>query len=121
MKGDRQMSVQFIHDGVLDAVSFVECYTGLYFTHCHTFDEAYSCLAHKGIHVGNGYNLKTELGRINDNSPCVLVRFSTNEDYTLYEYRVMRIQKRYLSRFKRNLDKLLKEWSNDGEIKGYVI
>lgn len=96
------MSFKFICEKPLTATQFAECYSNLYFTKCDTFGETKKCLASACIYIGDGWRL-SEIDKIPDNTACVLVEFSTDEDYTVYEYRVMRIQKKYLNRFIKNL------------------
>lgn len=96
------MGFKFICDKLLSATKFAECYSNLYFVECDTFDETKKRLASACIYIGNGWRL-SEIDKIPDDTACVLVEFSTEEDYKIHEYRVMRVQKRYLKRFIRNL------------------
>lgn len=102
---ERGKAVKFIHNKPLFASQFVECYTGLYYTNTDTFFETRDRLAKNGIGMADGWKL-SETDSIPADTYCVLVMFSTEENYTEDEWRIMRIQKKYLARFKRNLKNL---------------
>lgn len=95
-------NINFLCDKPIYASMFVECYTGLYYTKTDTFAEARRRLAYHHIGMADGWKL-TEIDNIPDGTTCVLVQFSTEENYTEYEYRIMRVQKKYISRFIRRL------------------
>ena len=99
------MAIKFIHNEPISACFFVECYTGMYYTRTSTFEEVKDRLARHGIHIGPGYTLMNN-GKIPADGPCILVDFAKDEDYTQHDYRIMRIQKKYLNRFKKNLAEL---------------
>lgn len=96
--------MQIISNQVLDAAQFAECYTGLYFLRCDTYKETYNCLSSENIYIGKGYDFK-QANNIPD-CPCVIVRFCLEDNYLVSEYKIMRIQKRYLNRFLKNLNHL---------------
>lgn len=91
-----------ISNNMLHASQFVEYYCGLYFTQCDTFNEAREHLRRQCIYIGDGLKL-TEIDKIDKNAMYVLVEFSLEDDYTQHEYRIMRIQKKYVSRFMKNM------------------
>lgn len=92
----------------LYAQTFVEYLTGYYYTKCDTFKEAKECLAYNNIYIGSGVPM-TQLPSkaektAGNNDAYVLVQFSDEEDYTVYEYRFMRIQKKHVARFLRRMN-----------------
>lgn len=89
--------MQFICDKVLSARQFAECYSGEYFIGCDTFSETRKRLASVGISIDDGVKL-TELQKMKDQK-AILVEFSTEENYTEHEYRVMSIPEEYLQGF----------------------
>lgn len=94
---------RFVSNKLLTAKQFVEYYTGLYFPYCDTLKEAKNCLSSENIWIGDGCKL-TEIDKIKlSNGNFALVEFSTNDNYARYEIRIMRVQKRYLKRFLRNM------------------
>ena len=93
----------FITDKVITAQQFVECYTGKCFMDCDTLTEAKNCLASAGIHIGRGLRLTEMFKDAAKNYSAVLVEFSSPDDYNSHEYRVMRIQNKYLCRFISNM------------------
>lgn len=96
-----------ITDKILTANQFAEYYSGKYYTPCDTFEETRNCLANDAkIYIGEGFRF-TELTDTDITVPgkaFVVVSFSSKDDYTKYEYRIMRIQKRYLFRFMKNMN-----------------
>lgn len=90
--------MRFFCDKVLTARQFAECYSGKYFISCDTFSETEKHLKLVGIHIGKGVKL-TELQKAKNQECLVLVQFSTEEDYTEYEYRVMSIPKEHMQHF----------------------
>lgn len=103
---------KIISDNILYSSQFVEYYTGKYFFRCATFNEVKQCLASEFIFVNKGFKL-TEMqnmfGKVPDDTPCVIVQFSKEENYTEYEYRIMRIQKRYIKRFLKRMNEVYNE------------
>lgn len=97
--------MNIITNKCLTANQFVECYTGWYFIHCDTLNETINCCNIEGVSISKGYEL-INIDKIPNNAHIVLVKFSTEEDYTDYEYRFMRIQKKYINRFLKNLKNL---------------
>ena len=95
-------NINFLCDYPLYANAFVECYTGFYYTNTDTFNEAKHRLMCNHIGVSDGWTI-SEINNIPDGTTCVLVMFSKEENYTEHEYRIMRIQKKYIARFKRRL------------------
>lgn len=94
----------FVSDKLLFANQFVEYYTGLYFLHCDTLKEAKNCLSSENIWIGDGCKL-TEIDKIKlSDGNFALVEFSTDDDFTHHEIRIMRIQKKYLKRFLKNME-----------------
>lgn len=94
----------FVSDKLLFANEFVEYYTGLYFFHCDTLKEAKNCLSSENIWIGDGYEL-TEIDGIKlSDGYFVLVEFSTDDGFTRHEIRIMRVQKKYLKRFLKNME-----------------
>ena len=89
----------------LPAYVFVELLTELCYTRCNTMKEAKLCLMRNHIGMGEGWEM-TEIDQIPADTNVVLVEFSKEDDYTQYEYRFMRVQKRFLNRFKKNLKEL---------------
>lgn len=100
--------VNVLSDKVLTARQFAEYYSNMYFTRCDTYEEARRCLASQHIYIGEGVHL-TQINTLPVNVPCVIVQFSTERNYTEHEYRVIRIQKKYLNRFLKNLKESEKE------------
>lgn len=96
------MSFRFVNDKAIYASKYVECYTGKYYTDCDTFNEAKDCLSLSHIRIDNGWRL-SEIDKIPDGTNCVLVEFSSEDDYTVHEFRIMPIQKRYLKKFLTNM------------------
>jgi len=100
--------MNIICDKIISASTFAECYTGKYFTNTSTFKETKQRLLSCGISISDGYKF-SEINNINDNDgEYVVVCFSEEHNYVEYEYRVMYIQKKYRSRFKRYLKEELK-------------
>ncbi len=97
--------MRFITDNPLYPSQYAEAYTGMYFTRCDTYAECQRACASYHIYISKGYHL-TDMDKIPENANCVLVNFSTEEDYTKYDWRIMTIQKKYLSRFKKNLTEM---------------
>lgn len=95
---------KILSDNLLSARQYAEYYSGLYFSHCDTLEETKNCLASENIWISDGLKLSelTQLEHL-DNAYFVLVEFSLPDDYTQHEIRLMRVQKRYLSRFLRNM------------------
>lgn len=104
------MSVKFICDNVITASQYLECYTDKYYSGCDTFEEAKSCALQNNIRLSNGWRL-SEIDQVPANTACVLVEFSTEWNYSDHEYRIMPVQKKYLSRFKANLEVYIKRLS----------
>ena len=94
--------MRFISDIPLYPNQYAEAYTSMYFTRCDTYKECQRCCASYNIYISKGYHL-SEIDKIPENANCVLVNFSTEEDYTKYDWRIMTVQKKYLERFKKNL------------------
>lgn len=97
---------QIITDKILYGSQFAECYSGLYFFNCDTFNEVRAKLASQHIYISDGWSLTeipTALQQLPDDAYCVIVQFSTDRDYTEHEYRLMRIQKKYIKRFIKNM------------------
>lgn len=97
---------KIITDKILNSRQFAEYYTGLYFMQCDTFQEVKSCIASSYIFISDGYNLSDipkALSELPEDAATVIVQFSSEEDYTRHEYRLMRIQKKYLKRFLKNM------------------
>ena len=95
---------KIISDKILYSSQFAEYYTGNYFFRCSTFNEVKQCLASERIFISKGFDFKltemqTAFKKMPEDAPCVIVQFSTEEDYTEYEYRLMRIQKKYIKKF----------------------
>lgn len=95
--------MNIICNKIISASTFVECYTGKYFTNTSTFKETKQRLMSCGINLGDGYRL-SEFDKIkDDDGEYIVVSFSEEENYVEYEYRIMFIQKKYRNRFKRHL------------------
>lgn len=98
---------KIISDKILYGNHFVGYYTGKYFFRCDTLNEVKQCLVSEGIFISDGFKL-TEIQeafeKMEEDTPCVIVQFSTEENYTEYEYRLMRIQKKYIKRFIKNMN-----------------
>lgn len=99
------MSLTFICDNAIYPSEFVECYTGKYYTYCDTFSETEKYLSLSNIRIDNSWRL-SEIDKIPNDTACVLVEFSSENNYTIHELRIMPIQKRYLKRFITNLQTL---------------
>ena len=100
-------TAKIITNDVLSSHQFAEYYTGLYFTHCHTFNETKQCLSSQQIYISDGYllsDIPKAIMELPVDTPTVIVQFSTENNFTEYEYRLMRIQKKYLSRFIKNMN-----------------
>lgn len=91
-----------ITDKILYANEFVEYYTGKCFMDCDTFNEARDRLASECIYIKKGYPF-SQIDKLDNNLAYAVVQFSTENDYTEHEYVIMRIQKKYLKRFLRNM------------------
>ena len=94
--------MKVISDNVLFGSQFVEYYSGKYIFNCDTFEECKKALAAEHIYISDGIK-RTELDKMPEDAACVLVQFSLERNYTEHEYRMMRIQKKYLNRFTRRL------------------
>ena len=92
----------FITDDVIYASTYVEAYTGKYFFNVSTYKECQAACASEGIYISKGYRL-SEIDKVPTDMNCILVQFSKESDYTEHDYLIMTIQKKYLSRFKKNL------------------
>ena len=101
---DYNKTNKILSDNLLSASQYAEYYSGLYFFRCDTLEETKNCLASEKIWISDGLKLSdlTQLEHL-DNAYFVLVEFSLPDDYTHHEIRLMRVQKRYLSRFLRNM------------------
>lgn len=93
--------MNILSNRVLDAGEFVEAYLGMYCVPADTFNECKNILCSNGVFITNGYKL-TDIPKLAQGN-YVIVQFSTEKNYIVYEYRVMPIQKKYLSSFKTNL------------------
>lgn len=91
-----------ISDKIIYASQFAEYYTGKYFTRCDTFDEVQKILSQNCIYIKRGVPL-TKIHELDKDKPYIIVQFSLEENYTKYEYVVMFVQKKYLSRFMKNM------------------
>ena len=93
---------KIISDEIITASQFAEYYSGKFFFNCDTYKEVKRALFCEGIYISDGINL-TEIPEVLSKAPkdsyFVIVQFSTEYDYTKYEYKLMRIQKRYIKRF----------------------
>ena len=99
---------------ILTARNYAEAYSGRYFAPCDTYEEVKKCLASCGIYISKGIRLKDfgpaeDLKCAKDGMCYVLVQFSTEENYTEYEYLWMSVQKKYRKRFERYLREELDE------------
>ena len=91
-----------VTDKILYANEFAEYYSGKCFLHCDTFEETRKCLASAGIYIKKGYPF-SQIDKLSNDLTYVVVQFSIENDYTQYEYIIMRIQKKHLKRFLRNM------------------
>lgn len=91
-----------ISDNILYANQFAEYYSGKCFMSCDTFEEVRKCLASEHIYIKRGCPF-SQIDSLDTESAYAVVQFSTESDYTQYEYLIMRIQKKYLKRFLRNM------------------
>ena len=93
---------KIISDEIITASQFAEYYSDKFFFNCDTYKEVKRALFCEGIYISYGINL-TEIPEVLSKAPkdsyFVIVQFSTEYDYTKYEYKLMRIQKRYIKRF----------------------
>ncbi len=76
--------VRFICDKILYCRQFVEYCTDKYFTNCDTFEECVARLKSEGMTSPNRYKF-SQMEKIPAGSQCVVVEFSTEEDYTIHE------------------------------------
>lgn len=82
--------VKFVCDKILHCNQFVEYCTNKYFVDCDTFSECVSCLHSEGISCPDKYKF-SEIGAIPSGSHCVVVEFSTDEDFTKHDVFVVPI------------------------------
>lgn len=94
--------INIISNDIIPARLFAQYYSNLYFMRCDTYNETWRCLASQHIYIGQGVPL-TQINTLPDGVPCVIVEFSTERNYTEHEYRIIRIQKKYLKRFMKNM------------------
>lgn len=102
---------KIISDKILTSRQFAEAYSGNYYTCCDTWSEVRNCLRSEQIYIGPGLPLSQipyEFAKVPDENQYVIVQFSTEESYTEYEYKLMRIQKKYEKRFAKNLEEMFK-------------
>lgn len=107
---------KIITDKILYGSQFAEYYTGLYFMNCDTFNEVKTKIASQHIYISDGYSLSEipeAMKSLPEDAACVIVQFSTEEDYTQHEYRLMRIQKKYLKRFIKAMNKDYEAFTED--------
>ena len=93
---------KIISDEILYASQFVEYYTGKYFFNCDTLQEVKTIMAFENIYISDGEKLNKIpeiLNKAPEDAFFVIVQFSKEENYTEHEYRLMRVQKRYIKRF----------------------
>lgn len=92
---------KIISDEILSASQFVEYYTGKFFFNCDTLQEVKTIMAFENIYISDGKKLNKIPETFNKAPDAffVIVQFSKQENYTEHEYRLMRIQKRYIKRF----------------------
>lgn len=99
--------MQFITNNILSAQQFAECYTGRWFTNCHTYAQMKNCLSSLNIWIGKPLTLASLTAEtLADNNSYALVEFLPEDTSKPCYYGVMRIQKKYLKRFKDNLQHL---------------
>ena len=93
---------KIISDSILYGSQFAEYYTGKYFFKCDTFEEVKNAIASEHIYIGDGEklsNIPRTLNKAPKDAAYVIVQFAKEEDYTQHEYRLIRIQTKYLKRF----------------------
>lgn len=102
--------MQILCNKILTAKQYIEGVTGKYFIHVDTLDETKKALLSQGIAISNGICLMDMIQHItqcvdaNPDAAFVFVEFSTEEDFTQHEVKLMRVPKRYIKRFKRFLE-----------------
>ena len=93
---------KIISNKIITASQFAEYYSGKFFFNCDTYKEVKRALFCERIYISDGIDL-TEIPEVLSKAPkdsyFVIVQFSTKYDYTEHEYKLMRIQKRYIKRF----------------------
>lgn len=94
--------MRVITNQVLPARTFVEYYCGKYFCFLDTFKEMKQALISERIFPSEWSLVDTD--KIPKDAYVVLVQFSTEKDYTQYEYRWMRVLKKDLKNFQRNMN-----------------
>ena len=103
---------KIISDEIITASQFAEYYSDKFFFNCDTFTEVKRALFCEGIYIGDGIDL-TEIPEVLSKAPkdsyFVIVQFSKEENYTEHEYRLMRVQKRYIKRFLKAMEEDCKE------------
>ena len=99
------MSFTFVSDKAMYPNYFVACFTHQYYTDCDTLSETKQYLSLSHIRIDDGWRL-SEIDKIPNGTNCALVEFSSEDDYTIHEFRIMPIQKRYLKKFLTNMTTL---------------
>lgn len=98
---------KIISDNILYASQFVQYYTGKFYFNCDTLNEVKNIMAFENIYISDGVelsNIPKTLIKAPEDASFVIVQFATREDYTKQEYRLMRIQKKYVRRFVKNME-----------------
>lgn len=106
---------KIISDDILYASQFVQYYTGKSLLNYNisnglfnynTLNGTINLMAFEGIDIGEGVklsNISKILNKVPEDAYFVMVQFLKQENSTEHEYRLMRIQKRYIKRFMKNM------------------
>ena len=98
---------KIISDDILYASQFVQYYTGKFYFNCDTLQEVKNIMAFENIYISDGVELSDipkTLIKAPEDASFVIVQFAIRENYTKQEYRLMRIQKKYVRRFVKNME-----------------
>ena len=90
-------------DRKLSAQEFIQYTTGQYFFKCFTLREINQCYWQEcGIPISKYWKL-TEINKIPKDAYVALVECSKEDDYMNYEVYFVRVHKKYIKRFKKNM------------------
>lgn len=94
----------FISDDVITAEDFLQAYIGREFTLMDTYGECQKICSTWDMTMPKTYRL-SEISKIPQNVHCLLVRFGKEKYSWEYEYKILTIQKKYLPRIVKALNK----------------
>lgn len=97
---------KIVTDTIISSSEFAKYYSDKYFFNCSTFKQTKDALCSEKIYIGNGFKL-SEMEKVfstwPDNTLCVIVQFTDENNTDMSDYRVMRIQQRFEKKFIKRL------------------